>query len=125
MHHRTLLPVMRRQTTQTKRITAMKLVKRSCLGSLGVVSAALLALSTGCANEPSEGKVGDTGLALSADLTGKSDVESIRFEITPVDCSTGEPIGDTVVSERPLEPITIPGGINGLEDQPLDADSEH
>ena len=103
----------------------MQFVKRSALGSFGVLSAALLALSAGCANEPSEDKLGQTGLALSTDLTGESDVASIRFEVTPVDCSTGEATGDVVVTDRPLEPVTIPGGISGLEDQPLDANSEH
>ena len=48
-----------------------------------------------------------TGLALSADLSGVSDVGAIRFSVTPVDCETGLPSGEPIVTERTLEDFTI------------------
>lgn len=96
--------------------------------SLSLLSSLPLLALAGCsgAEQPSEGEaLGTTGLQLSADLTGKSDVVAVRFRLTPVDCDSGAPSGEPWVSDRPLEAFTIPGGIADLENNPLDADSAH
>ncbi len=96
------------------------------LVSIAALTLGLLGLSVGCQEEPAPHETTSaTGMALSADLTGESDVATMRFEVTPVDCSSGEPTGDPVVTEVPFEDFTIPGGISELENKPLDAESSH
>lgn len=62
---------------------------------------------------------------LTMALAAVGDVESTRFEITPVDCGTGITAGSSTVVVRSLESGTIPGGIGTLGDNPLDKDSSH
>ncbi len=94
----------------------------------GRATLALLTLSLGwaCSDDKSGAEItAATGLALTADLTSRADVATVRFALTPVDCDTGEAIGDPLVSERPLSDFTIPGDVAALEDAPLDGDSAH
>ncbi len=49
-----------------------------------------------------------------------SDIEAIRFTLTPCGDTEG-----AIVIDRPLEDQIIPGNIPELQDNPLDADSEH
>ena len=95
-----------------------------------IVGALLLAAcgSTGTGtDEASADRVfGGQGLYLRSDIETSSDVSGIRFDFTPVSCTDGTPTGDPGTSvARDLEPFKIPGGIGSLEDNPLDADSEH
>ncbi|HVJ18162.1 MAG TPA: DUF4215 domain-containing protein [Polyangiaceae bacterium] len=86
----------------------------------------LLALAWGCgSNDPQGEKVGQQGLHLTSEIPQSSDVVAIRFEFTPVSCEDGTPLAEPFGVDRELEPFTIPGGIEGLEDQPLDAESKH
>lgn len=94
-----------------------KKVQLSLLG--GLVLAA-------CAQDPSaRDQVGRQGMYLRSDIPASADVVGVRFDFTPVDCADGAVLGASTSVERPLEPFKIPGGIGDLENNPLDADSEH
>lgn len=60
-----------------------------------------------------------SSLSVQALVANDTDVRSMRYEI--VGCSDGNPI----VKVRPLEDQAIPGNIPELQNQPLDAASEH
>ena len=83
----------------------------------------------GCAQDnASESSPEDSviqGISLASTIAASSDVTGIRFEFQQVDCEDGTAIGDPIVVVKELEPYTVPGGISELEDEPLDADSEH
>ena len=76
----------------------------------------------GTASAPDENSA---NFHLTMALAAVGDVESTRFEITPVDCGTGVATGGSTVVVRSLETGTIPGGIGTLENNPLDKDSAH
>jgi hypothetical protein len=109
----------------------MRTPKRQYLS--GAVVATCLSL-VGCVSDGSEGIGGEdernvegtllhlnsTGLAQSADVAG------VRFQITPVDCTSGVPTGGPVASvDKALEDVQIPDGITELQNNPLDAASSH
>lgn len=85
----------------------------------------LLVGSLGCSDHADSESAGSSKLNLSLDLTGESDVSAVRFDFTPVDCTTGEATGDVISDQRLLENMTIPGGVSNLGDAPLDTDSKH
>ncbi len=94
-------------------------------GSRAALGLLAFSFASACSDEQPGERTSATGLALSADLTGKTDVTAVRFELTPVACDTGLKAGDPIVGERPLEDFAIPGGIDSLENAPLDAKSAH
>jgi uncharacterized membrane protein len=94
------------------------------------LSPALLLLAlplVGCADDDpnSKARLAETGLALTLDLGSQADVAAIGYAITPVDCGSGEPTGETIFDQSPIEEETIPGGLPSLEGQGLDPDSVH
>lgn len=66
-------------------------------------------------------------MRLVLDLGSGIDITGVRFDVTPVDCTSGLPLtgGTPVVVEKALEEIELPGGIPDFEGRPLDASSEH
>ena len=60
-------------------------------------------------------------LAVGAD----SGVTGIKFEITPVACSGGTPVGAPITVERPLADVLLPGGLAQFDKMPLDPGSKH
>ena len=61
-------------------------------------------LLAACATEGNDPEtiLGTTGLQLELGVDPQSDVTGIRYVITPVDCGTGDPVGDPIVDERTL-----------------------
>ncbi|WP_428266854.1 hypothetical protein [Haliangium sp.] len=85
-------------------------------------------LAAGCvANDAPPPDVGtSSGLALSLDIVGDTDVAGMRFELRPVSCDDGAPIPDAalLVIEKDLEDILLPGGIPEFEGT-FDPNSDH
>lgn len=79
---------------------------------------AVALLMVGCASDSgtSDGRLGQTGLALSVQADG---VAGVKFSVTP--CAGGEA---TVVTKW-LEDMTLPGGIPAFENAPFDPESQH
>jgi hypothetical protein len=66
-----------------------------------------------------------SGLSLSLKLGEKSDVDGMRFMIKRVSCQ-GEPFSPyTLILDRELEDILLPGGIPEFQGAPFDRDSAH
>lgn len=65
------------------------------------------------------------GVQLTMDVQGSTSVAGMRFELTPVACETGSPMGDLMVITKDLEDMVIPGGITDLPQSPFYADSTH
>jgi streptogramin lyase len=97
---------------------------RKGIGSLVVYT--LVATVLGCGSEPpDESTRSAAGLALTVDVVADTDVAGMRFELTRVSCN-GESIQPwSAVEEAPLADLLIPGGMPELNDQPLDAQSQH
>lgn len=66
-----------------------------------------------------------TGLALTSDTLAGTDIEQMNFEIQPVQCSDGLPVGAATSRTIDYEEMYLPGGIAAFEDEPYDADSQH
>ena len=66
-----------------------------------------------------------TGMNLTVDLDGDTDVSFIRFSIERVSCDNEvfEPFSTEFVTD--LEDLSLPGMISEFEDNPLDQDSSH
>lgn len=98
-------------------------------GILFVMLAAIMAVAAACTGESETGTetmtTTSSGAALTMDIRGATDVGGMRFEITAVDCETGEVTGYPEIIDKELEDILIPGGIEDLAGSPLDADSSH
>lgn len=111
------------RTTARLRVRGREIIMKT----RGIFITSAVALATACTggSDGENSAFGGTGLALTVDVTGKSDVGIIRYDVTPVDCETGETTGPTETIDRELEPTKIPGGITELEDNPLDKESEH
>ncbi len=95
--------------------------------TLSASSALIFALGTGCA-ETSDDTGGlngprTSGLALTSDTLGNTDVGGMRFEVTGCAATPTAGFSDTV--NKDLEDMYLPGGIGVFEDAPYDADSQH
>ncbi len=91
-------------------------------GTLALVAA------IGCSESANnEDNVVSSGLQLTIDVGAATGVDGIHFEIVAVDCASKTPIaGKTPVTlDKALDDLRIPGGIEGLEGNPLDASSAH
>ena len=87
--------------------------------SYGIAALLSSSLAAGCAaKSPDTPNVPvNSGLALTFDIVGDTDVAGMRFEITPVNCADGVPIpGEpAIVVDKDLEDILLPGGIPEFE----------
>ncbi|MEZ4435959.1 MAG: hypothetical protein R3F65_26480 [bacterium] len=97
-----------------------------------LIAAALAACALGaCAPAddtgapPEDPLIGQSGIELRADILADTDVAGMAYVITPVDCDTGQAIGDPITTHHDLEDLLLPGGHPGFEDQPFAADSTH
>ncbi len=87
--------------------------------SLGVLFIA--ACSQGTESPPNS-----STLSVRAAVTlENSDVDTVRYLVTPVDCASGDALDTPEVFERPVEPGALPGNIAELGDAPLDSNSAH
>lgn len=68
-----------------------------------------------------------SGMALTVDILGDTDVAGIAYTITGVDCGTGEPVEPAIQETRvqDLEDLVLPGQNSDLEERPFDAGSQH
>ena len=67
-----------------------------------------------------------TGLALSADVLGSTDVSGVHFRVTEAPCSAGDTVGGaTWEATTDFEDMYLPGDIPLFEDKPYDAGSSH
>jgi hypothetical protein len=63
---------------------------------------------------------------MQALMSDDTDVESVRFEVTPVSCEDGSALGAAISRTVQIDPDqTIPGNIAELQDSPLHAGSAH
>jgi len=92
------------------------------------LAAALAACAlSACApvDQPVDPAVGQSGINLRSDILAETDVAGMGYLITPVDCETGDVVGEPVDAQRDLEDLLLPGGHPGFENQPFDAASGH
>jgi hypothetical protein len=97
------------------------------LFALSASAALLIALGTGCAetSDDTNGPLGPrtSGLALTSDTLGDTDVGGMRFTVTG--CAGTATAGYSETVNKDLEDLYLPGGISTFEDAPYDADSQH
>ncbi len=92
------------------------------------LSVAAISGFVACAStEGNEQSLSQSGLQLTLEVGAETGVDGIRYEIVAVDCEEGTPLADVapIVIEKDLEDVRIPGGIDTLEDNPLDKESSH
>jgi hypothetical protein len=105
----------------------IELSKTKSRAGWGLAMAGLLgAMASGCAKEDQGGNP-STGLKIAALLQDGTDVEGVKYTITPVSCDDGTPTGDPAIeATSPIDPDqVIPGNIPELQNAPLDENSEH
>lgn len=102
---------------------------RSVRVGLSMPVAALLAFSAGCADDAGDNDpaLGGAGLSLTYDILDDTDVSSMQFTVTEVDCDTGDPVVPANVHTAIEEFVDgfIPGGDPSLEGSPYDPESGH
>jgi len=97
--------------------------KKSAASTVAIAVAFAAAACGGPDKSKSDGQTGISAQALVADGT---DVAAIRFDVTPVSCTDGSPIGPPTTESEPIDPDQqIPGNLSELENNPLDEDSSH
>lgn len=71
------------------------------------------------------GPFDSTGLALTADNLGDTDVERVRFVVSEIDCDTEASLNSVQTETVDFEDMHLPGGIDEFEGKPYDKDSKH
>ncbi len=69
-----------------------------------------------------DGEVQSTGMALTSDTLGDTDVARMQFDVQGVNCNTGDETGFQESQTRDLEDMMLPGGIERFRNTPVGAD---
>lgn len=99
---------------------------RATLALTAVLASTSLVAACGPSHEPGD-EHAQTGLALTFDVLGDTDVAGFAFTATEVDCATGAPVvpANVVTDTEDLEDVYFPGTGGEFEDAPFDGDSAH
>jgi hypothetical protein len=72
-----------------------------------------------------DGEVRSSGMTLTSDTLADTDVSRMQFDVTGVDCASGQATGFNETKTKDLEDMMLPGGVSKFENAPLDEDSQH
>ncbi len=74
---------------------------------------------------PDDGEVRSTGISLTSDTLGDTDVARMQFQVTGVNCNTGNETGFQETQTRDLADMMLPGGIERFQNTPVGGDGQH
>lgn len=102
------------------------MLKRLAILCLGLGLIGTMACGEADVEDTPEG-LSEGGMNLSVHYDGKSDVVGMRYTIERVECYPGEKgfKEKTIIKEKKLKDLTLPGGIPKFENKPFFEDSKH